>query len=103
MEQTQHRPPVTSLIFEGPDGLWEMNGWASWQAKAWLNSAALVVEGHKTVKFHDGGEITFSNSSDQFNNLFMGTLGHQITGKIEFRDTKNGLYGYYEHGSVKKK
>lgn len=64
MEQTQHRPPVTSLTFEGPDGLWEVNGWASWQAKAWLNSAALIVEGHKTITFHDGGEITFSNSSD---------------------------------------
>ena len=64
MEQISHRPPVTALIFEGPDGLWTLTGWASWGAKAWINSAALVVEGRKTITFKDGGKITFSNSSD---------------------------------------
>jgi hypothetical protein len=33
----------------------------------------------------------------------MGTLGHQLTGKIEFRDPKNNLYGWYELGNIKKK
>jgi len=37
------------------------------------------------------------------NNLFMGTLGHQLTGKVEFRDPKNHLYGWYELGNIKKK
>ena len=33
----------------------------------------------------------------------MGTLGHQLTGKIEFKDPKNNLYGWYELGNIKKK
>lgn len=86
MEQIQHRPPVTALIFEGPDGLWKLTGWASWQAKAWLNSAALVVDGKKVLTFKDGQTITFNNTSDQFNNIFLGTINHQITGKIEYHD-----------------
>ena len=30
-------------------------------------------------------------------------MGHQLTGKIEFHDKENQLYGYYDMGSVKKK
>ena len=30
-------------------------------------------------------------------------MGHQLTGKIEFHDKENNLYGFYEMGSVKKK
>jgi hypothetical protein len=33
----------------------------------------------------------------------MGTIYHQITGKIEFNDLENGLYGWFEYGNVKKK
>lgn len=33
----------------------------------------------------------------------MGTLGHQLTGKIEFNDTQNNLYGFYDIGNVKRK
>jgi hypothetical protein len=33
----------------------------------------------------------------------MGTMGHQLTGKIEFNDKENGIYGFYEIGTVKKK
>lgn len=44
-----------------------------------------------------------NNSSDQFNNIFIGTLGHQLTGKLEFWDEQNELYGFFEMGIVKKK
>lgn len=37
--------------------------------------------------------------SDCIYNMMMGTLGHQLTGKIEFRDEGNNLYGYYEMGA----
>ena len=33
----------------------------------------------------------------------MGTMGHQLTGKIEFHDKLNNLYGWYELGNIKKK
>ena len=38
-----------------------------------------------------------------FSNVFIGTLNHQIIGKVEFRDDQNGLVGSYELGNVKKK
>lgn len=38
-----------------------------------------------------------------FNNMFMGTLNHQIIGKVEFTDEENGISGWYEMGNVKKK
>jgi len=55
------------------------------------------------VTFTDGGQIKWNMAGDQINNIFMGTLGHQILGKIEFHDTQNGLHGFYEFGNVKKK
>lgn len=80
-----------------------MWGWNSFTAKAWLNSATLYVDGHKIIEFPDGTKIEWNNQGDQLNNLFIGTLGHQLTGKIEFKDPKNNLYGWYELGNIKKK
>lgn len=53
-----------------------MHGWNSFVAKAWLNSATLYVDGHKTIEFQDGDKIHFNNQGDQFNSLFMGTMNH---------------------------
>jgi hypothetical protein len=104
LEQTEHRPPITHILFEGPDNLYTIRGWSSFQAKAWINSAALIADGHKVVTFHrDGGSITWNNQGDQINNIFMGTLGHQLNGKIEFNDVQNNLYGFYDIGNVKRK
>ena len=33
----------------------------------------------------------------------MGTLYQQVSGKIEFHDKKNNIYGYYEIGNVPKR
>ena len=103
IEQTEHRPPISSFLIEGPRHLYRLFGWNSFTAKAWLNSATLYVDGHKTVEFADGTKITFNNQGDQFNSLFMGTMVHQLTGKIEFQYPHHGLYGWYELGNVKKK
>jgi hypothetical protein len=54
LEQTCHRPPITNFLFDGPMNLYKMWGWSSWNAKAWINSGALVVDGHKIIVFHDG-------------------------------------------------
>ena len=55
------------------------------------------------MEFADGTKITFNNQGDQFNSLFMGTMVHQLTGKIEFQYPHHGLHGWYELGNVKKK
>ena len=103
LEQTEHRPPISHFLMEGPDNMYKFHGWNSFTAKAWLNSVTLYVEGHKTFEFKDGTKITWNSQGDQLNNIFMGTLGHQLTGKIEFNYKEQGLYGWYELGNNKKK
>jgi hypothetical protein len=61
LEQTEHHPPITSFLIEGPRNLYRVYGWNSFTAKAWLNSATLEVDGHKTVEFADGTKIVFNN------------------------------------------
>lgn len=63
-------------MFEGPDNLWEVHGWCSWVAKAWINSASLLVDGTKLLTFHDGHTIKYNNTADSFSNLFVGHIGH---------------------------
>jgi len=76
MEQTSHRPPITNFIFDGPNNMYHMYGWSSFIAKAWVNSAALQVEGKKVIIFNDGQKIEWNSMGDQFLNIFFGTLGH---------------------------
>lgn len=64
LEQTSHRPPITNFYFEGPYNFYKMFGWSCFHAKAWINSGALVVEGHKIIQFHDGQRIEWNNQSD---------------------------------------
>ncbi len=80
-----------------------MTGWTCFTAKAWVNSATLTVQGCKKIKFKDGGEITWNNLGDQFNSIFIGTLVHQMTGKIEFVDHTTGVTAFYEIGKANKK
>ena len=47
------------------------------------------------VTFKDGQEIKFDLIGDSVYNLFFGTIGHQLIGKIEFKDEANKLYAYY--------
>ena len=59
--------------------------------------------GFKEVVFKDGQRIRFNNTGDYIFNIFMGNMGHQLTGKITFTDEQNGLVGYYEPGKYRMK
>jgi hypothetical protein len=103
LEQTSHHPPVSHLYMEGPDNRYTVSGWSTYVIRAGMNSATVVSDGHKKVTFHDGHTIKYNNPGDYLYNLFMGTMCHQITGKMEFHDEQNNIYGVYEFGKVKKK
>ena len=64
LEQTEHRPPISNFLFEGPDKAYRLWGWNSFSAKAWLNSATLFVEGHKVLEFKDGTRMEWNNQGD---------------------------------------
>jgi len=103
LEQTSHHPPVSHLLIDGPNGAYTVTGWSTYKIHAGMNSATVISDGHKKVVFHDGQTIKFNNPGDLFYNMLMGTMGHQLTGKMEFHDTQNNLYGEYTFGNVKKK
>lgn len=83
-EQTCHHPPVSSFYFAGPGNCYILTGWSSFTAKAWMNSGTIIMSGHKKITFLDGTTITYNSQGDQLNNIFMGSMQHQLTGKIEF-------------------
>ena len=91
------------MLMEGPNGNYKVTGWSTYVVSAGMNNATLRSEGHKKVVFKDGQTIIYNNPGDYFYNMLMGTMGHQITGKLEFNDVENGLYGVYTFGGVKKK
>lgn len=103
MEQTSHHPPITHMLIEGANKSYRVTGWSTYVIKSGLNSATLAADGHKKVTFYDGQTITYSNPGDLFYNLFMGTMGHQITGKLDFVDKENDIFGTYTFGNVKRK
>jgi len=51
-----------------------------------MNSAVLTSDGYKILVFKDGSRIRFNNYNDYFYNILMGTMGHQLTGKMSFED-----------------
>ena len=68
-----------------------------------MQTCNLYANGHKMVTFKDGTSIKFNNTGDYIFNIFMGSMGHQLTGRIEFHDEANRLYGWYEPGTYKMK
>ena len=55
----------------------------------------MASKGYKEVIFKDGQRIRHNHHSDIFYNIMMGTLGHQLTGKLEYVDEANELVGTF--------
>lgn len=55
------------------------------------------------ITFKDGQTIIFNNTGDYVFNVFMGNMGHQLTGKVTFTDSANQIEGYYEPGKYRLK
>ena len=102
-EQTSHHPPTSHFYVHGPNGAYYFHGWQSYSVTPYPNSAVLTVEGGKEVRFHDGQRVKFNNSGDLITNTVMGTMGHQITGKVTFTDEANEIVGWYELGNCGRK
>lgn len=87
------------MLLEGPNNLYRYSSYSSFSPKAHINSIDLCVKGKKEVVFQDGSSITFNPPPDSFKNtLWGGSMVHQITGRVDFEDTKNGLTAFYEIG-----
>lgn len=76
MEQTEHHPPVTHVLVNGPNDNWQFNGWSTYSVTPYPNSLVLTSPGWKEVTFKDGQKIRCNNFGDLFSNTLFGTMGH---------------------------
>jgi hypothetical protein len=63
-----------------------LTGWSTYTAKAGMNSATVTSNGHKLLKFKNGQSIKLNNYNDLIYNIMMGTMGHQLIGKMIYED-----------------
>lgn len=103
MEQTSHHPPISHFYIEGPNGNYKLTGWSQHGIKVGVNSCNLHADGHKEITFKDGHKIRYNNTGDYIFNLMMGSMGHQLTGKMTFTDAANNIEGVYEPGKYRMK
>ena len=98
-EQTCHKPPITHAQFYGPDDCYVLSMYTGFSAKAGLNSITLDCIGNKNCVYKDGTSIYCTIApGDYINHTFFGTLNHQFTGKMEYRDDTNNIVAVYEPG-----
>ena len=56
----------------------------------------MLPEGYKKVTFKDGQAIVYNHHKDNIYNLTWGVMGHQMFGRLEFKDEKNNFEAYVE-------
>ena len=84
---------------DGPDEAWSMNGWLEIEIYSGLTSSRTGCLGYKQANFPDGTTIRWNQTNDYFTGVFIGTMNHQLTGRITYHDEANGLTAYYDHGA----
>jgi len=86
MEQTSHHPPRSHLYAEGPDGNFKLSGYSEMAIYAGIQSTNVECRGHRLLEFADGGQIRWNINDDRFSGIFIGTMTHQLVGKVTFTD-----------------
>ena len=99
MEQTSHHPPRGHFFADGPNGNFKMNGYFEIAIYAGMQSSTAESRGFKEIVFKDGGKIRWNLNNDRFSGLFMGTMNHQLTGRVTFTDEQNDITAYYDYGA----
>ena len=99
MEQTNAEPPRTHYLFEGPNNNYTYSGYLEVVVNPGICSSHLLPAGYRKVAFKDGQTIVFNHHQDNIYNLTYGTMGHQLMGKLEFKDEKNSITAQLEFGT----
>ena len=102
-EQTCHHPPISHFMFYGPNELYVYTGYAQFAAHSGFNSLTINTTGRRRIQFKDGMTVDLDNTTEYFDNAFVGTLRHQAIGSISYRIPGNNLLATLIFGKVKKK
>ena len=76
-----------------------MNGYLEYEIYAGMQTSSVTCHGFKEIKFADGGKIRWNQNDDYISGIFIGTMNHQLTGKIVFTDEANNLTASYQYGA----
>lgn len=64
-----------------------------------LQTGTVNCLGFKEIEFTDGTKVRWNQSNDYLSGIFMGTMNHQVSGKVTFTDESNGVTGFIEYGA----
>jgi len=87
----------------GPNKNYTFYGHSDYSSGAGLNSVKISNKGRRFVKFRDGTLYTNTYHSELYSNSFFGTIKHESTGEMIFKDLTNGFECSIKFGTVKKK
>jgi hypothetical protein len=103
LEQTSHHPPVSHFIMYGPKNSYTYHGYSNFSSNAGLNSLKVLNRGKRLLEFPDGTKISFNYAGESYSNSFWGTLRHECSGELTFKDLTHGYECTIQFGQVKKK
>ena len=99
MEQTNSEPPRSHYLFEGPNGNYTYSGFLEVNVNPGIQSSHLLPNGYRKITFSDGHTIVTNHEHQNIYNLTYGTMGHQLMGKLEFKDEQNMIEAFIELGN----
>jgi len=104
LEQISHHPPVSYMLYHGPNEAYKFWGPSMFSASAGLNSFTLTTKAWRKIAFKDNHQ-TIHNTlpNESIGGTLMGTTVHETTGNMEFKDEGNGIYCNIQFGKVKGK
>ena len=99
MELTNAEPTTSHYLFEGPNKNYTFTGYLEVNVSPGILSTHVLPKGYRKVTFKDGHSIKFNHSDDNLYNLTYGVMGHQMIGKLEFKDEQNNIDAIINFGS----
>jgi len=104
LEQISHHPPVSYLLYYGPNESYKYWGPSMFSASAGLNSFTLTTKAWRKINFKDNNQTIHSTlPNEAIGGTLLGTTVHESVGNMEFKDEENGIYCNIHFGKVKGK
>jgi len=104
LEQISHHPPISYMLYHGPNDAYKFYGPSQFSASAGLNSVTLNTKAWRKIHFKDNDQIIHNTfPSEYYDGTLLGTTVHETIGNMEFSDEGNKIYCNIAFGKVKKK
>ena len=100
-EHISHHPPISSFLMYGPKESYQLSGYYQYKMNFSANSLTGTQWGPNSVRFADGGQVTYKLPGVKITGLIFGSRLVYYVGCMKFVDKQHGLkavivfdYGY---------